>query len=82
MNTEICIAQLKAISHAIRFWIIESRKDIRANPTEQDLIPYLKTMPVCPSGGTAATFSYSYRLGTAADPPLCNIQSSTHVLPP
>jgi hypothetical protein len=80
MNTEICIAQLKAIDLAIKIWAIEARKSAFATVAEADITPYLKNPVVCPSGGT--TFSDSYSLETVADPPVCLKDPATHRLPP
>jgi hypothetical protein len=80
MNTEICIAQLKAIKHAIRFWAIESRHSIAAVVTEQNILPYLQNPVVCPSGGTS--FANSYTITDASDLPYCRRVPESHQLPP
>ena len=80
MNTEICIAQLEAINHAIRFWAIEARRYSFAAVTEQDITPYLKNPIVCPSGGT--TFADSYAITDVSDPPYCQKVPQVHHLPP
>jgi len=80
MNTEICIANLQAIQHAIKLWAIETRHSVTAAVTEQDITPYLKNPVVCPSGGT--TFADSYALTDVASPPECIKVPQTHKLAP
>jgi len=80
MNTEICIAQLQAINHAIRFWAIEARRSEFAAVTEQDVTPYLINPVICPSGGTV--FADSYSITDVASPPYCIKVPQTHRLPP
>lgn len=69
-----CIANLRLIYAAKEAWALEKNKADTDTPTEQDLLPYIKTgiFPVCPSGGT-------YTIGTVGQPPTCSIPG--HVLP-
>lgn len=80
MNTEICIAQLQAIRHAIRFWAIEARRSESSTVTELDVEPYLHGTFSCPSGGTV--FADSYCLTDVASRPCCLKAPLLHKLPP
>lgn len=80
MNTEICIAQLMAIKHAVRFWAIETRRSVTAVVTASDIFPYLNGEPACPSGGTS--FADSYVLTDVITSPACQKVPQTHKLPP
>lgn len=48
----VCIMNLKRIDAAKQKWAMENKKQAKDVPTEQDLAPYLGTMPICPNGGT------------------------------
>ncbi len=59
LHTEKCLPQLQQIYFAQGLWAIENQKpSFGSGVTEQDLIPYMKTLPICPSGGSSFADSY------------------------
>jgi prepilin-type N-terminal cleavage/methylation domain-containing protein len=74
-----CINNLRQIDGAVQQWALENKQIASATVGSGDVLPYLKSATICPSGGT--TFADSYTLATAADKPSCKQVSSTHVLP-
>ena len=74
-----CINNLRQIDGAVQQWALENKQDPTASAVATDVLPYLKSEVVCPSGGT--TFADSYTLATVADKPECQKNSSDHVLP-
>jgi prepilin-type N-terminal cleavage/methylation domain-containing protein len=64
-----CINNLRQIDGAVQQWALENKQASTASPGSADVLPYLKSSVVCPSGGT--TFSDSYTLATVADKPVC-----------
>jgi prepilin-type N-terminal cleavage/methylation domain-containing protein len=80
-----CINNLRLIDSSKQQWALEQRKQNSDSPAGTDLQPYLGRgsngeLPSCPVDGTQ-TFSTSYNQGTVGLKPLCNIVSSSHVLP-
>jgi hypothetical protein len=68
-----CINNLRQIDGAKQQWALENRKTAEAQPTAQDLAPYLKSgIPQCPSGG-------AYTVGAVGHVPTCN--QTGHSLP-
>jgi hypothetical protein len=63
-----CMNNLRQIEAAKNEWALETSKTTGAEPTEQDLLPYLTggAFPVCPSGGV-------YTIGAIGTPPSCSI---------
>jgi hypothetical protein len=62
-----CINNLRQIDGATQTWVIEKQKDTNAVPAWNDILPYLKSPPKCPSGGT-------YTLGSVSRMPTCSIR--------
>ena len=67
-----CINNLRQIDAAKNQWALEKGKKPTDVPTTQDLLPYLRSWPVCPAGGT-------YTIGAVGEIPTCSIPS--HKLP-
>jgi hypothetical protein len=61
-----CIANLRQIDGAKEQWSVDKKRKPGADVSMRELVPkYLKTMPVCPAGG-------SYTPGRLGTPPLCS----------
>ena len=67
-----CINNLRQLDAAKNEWALEKGKTATDVPTKADLLPYLRSWPVCPQGGT-------YTIGTVGDKPTCSIPG--HELP-
>ena len=67
-----CINNLRQLDGAKQEWALEKGKKATDVPTKEDLLPYLKSWPVCPQGGT-------YTINSVADEPTCSIPG--HKLP-
>ena len=67
-----CINNLRQIDGAKNEWALEKGKKATDVPTKSDLLPYLRSWPVCPQGGT-------YTLGAVNEKPTCSIPG--HELP-
>jgi len=67
-----CINNLRQIDAAKNEWALEKGKTNGDVPTKEDLLPYLRSWPVCPAGGT-------YTINAVGVPPTCSIPG--HVLP-
>ena len=85
-QTNACINNLRLIDAAKQQWALEMRMPSSSNPGEADLMPYLvrgdsERVPVCPSGGTDATFADSYTINNVVTAPACLIVPATHLLP-
>src|SRR5215831_18295092 len=61
-----CINNLRQIDGATQTWAIENQKDTNGVPTWNDITPYMKCHPKCPSGGT-------YTLGSISRMPTCSV---------
>ena len=80
-----CINNLRLIDASKQQWALEQKKQTTDSPAGSDLQPYLgrgangelPTCPVDPQNG----FATSYTPNTVGVPPLCQIVSSSHVLP-
>ena len=68
----VCIGNLREIDAGENEWALENHKNIGDVPTKQDLLPYVRSWPVCPSGGT-------YTINAVGTPPTCSI--SGHAIP-
>jgi hypothetical protein len=67
-----CVNNLRQLDAAKNEWALEKGKTNGAVPTKEDLLPYLRSWPVCPAGGT-------YTINAVGVPPTCSIPG--HVLP-
>ncbi|HTX21820.1 MAG TPA: hypothetical protein VMD27_08190 [Candidatus Aquilonibacter sp.] len=67
-----CINNLRQIDAAKEQWALENGKKVGDVPTKDDLLPYLPSWPVCPSGGT-------YSINAIGENPTCSIPG--HELP-
>jgi len=81
-----CINNLRQIDAAKQQWAIELRQPGGVTPNETDIGPYLNrsgstTNVICPAGGLTATFASSYTMNEVTNPPACQIQAISHVLP-
>jgi prepilin-type N-terminal cleavage/methylation domain-containing protein len=80
-----CINNLRLIDSSKQQWALEQRQQSSATPAGSDLQPYLgrgangelPSCPVDPQNG----FGTSYTPGNISVKPLCQIVSSTHILP-
>jgi prepilin-type N-terminal cleavage/methylation domain-containing protein len=77
-NRTTCINNLRQIDSAAQQWALEQQKGTSAVPDPADVLPYLKHVVICPSGGT--TFSDSYTLSVVTNRPVCK-KAADHVLP-
>jgi prepilin-type N-terminal cleavage/methylation domain-containing protein len=82
-----CINNLRLVDAAKQQWALEQRKQTTDTPDSSgtDLQPYLGRgangeLPSCPVD-SASAFTSSYTPGAVGTKPLCNIVSSTHILP-
>src|SRR3954463_8833236 len=64
-----CINNLRQIDGAVQQWALENKKDAAAVVVKADVLPYLKSEPACPAGGT--TFDDSYAITTVAVAATC-----------
>ncbi|HEX5399756.1 MAG TPA: hypothetical protein VFY06_11995, partial [Verrucomicrobiae bacterium] len=67
-----CINNLRQIDAAKNEWALEKHKTATDVPTKENLLPYLRSWPVCPDGGT-------YTIGAVGEKPTCSIPG--HKLP-
>ena len=74
-----CINNLRQIDGAVQQWALENKQPSTGSPAITDVLPYMKSSVICPSGGTS--FTDSYTLGTVAAKPSCLLVSGTHILP-
>jgi prepilin-type N-terminal cleavage/methylation domain-containing protein len=80
-----CINNLRLIDSSKQQWALEQRKQSTDAPQSSDLQPYLGrgsngALPSCPVD-TTYTFTTSYTPNNMGTPPVCNLVSSTHILP-
>ena len=72
-----CINNMRLIDHAKQQWVIAANKlDTDTPDLTTDIVPYLKSAPSCPAGGT-------YTVGNVITSPTCSKSASPdyHVLP-
>jgi prepilin-type N-terminal cleavage/methylation domain-containing protein len=78
-----CINNLRQIDGAVQQWALENKQASTVTPLATDVLPYLKSSVVCPSGGT--TFANSYTLAAVSLKPTCTSTgggaAAGHVLP-
>ncbi len=67
-----CINNLRQLDAAKNEWALEKGKKAGDVPTQEDLLHYLRSWPVCPSGGT-------YSINAVGEPPTCSVPG--HKLP-
>ncbi len=80
-----CINNLRLIDSSKQQWALEQRKQTTDTPAGTDLQPYLGRgangeLPTCPVD-SQNTFATSYTANAVGTPPVCQIVSSTHILP-
>jgi prepilin-type N-terminal cleavage/methylation domain-containing protein len=80
-----CINNLRLIDSSKQQWALEQRKQSTDTPAGTDLQPYLGRgvngeLPACPVDPQNA-FSSSYTANSVGTTPVCQIVSSSHVLP-
>ena len=73
-----CINNLRQIDAATQEWAVAQRAAPSDVPNYSDIVPYMKNVVVCPSGGT--TMSDSYTLSPVTNVPSCK-KVVDHVLP-
>jgi len=71
-----CISNLRQIDGAIQQWALDTKQGDTATVTAADILPYLKSQVVCPSGGK--TFADSYSVTTVQAKPTCLQKPATH----
>jgi len=76
-----CINNPRQIDGAAQQLALENKLAASSTVTTADLIPYLKAAPVCPAGGSSATFESSYKPELSTNS-TCKIDAANHVLPP
>ena len=64
-----CIENLTLIDNSIQQWALEAHKQSGTPVSSADIQPYIKRLPVCPSGGT--TFADSYEMTVTDTSPVC-----------
>src|SRR6187401_1539893 len=74
-----CINNLRQIDGAVQQWALENKQLSSAVPTEANITPYMKAVPICPAGGP--TFAASYNMTAVSNSPTCLFVPSTHILP-
>lgn len=62
-----CAARLRQLDHAKILWAEMANKTTNDTPTMDDLSPYLRGIPSCPSGGTY-TMTHVGELSTCSIP--------------
>jgi prepilin-type N-terminal cleavage/methylation domain-containing protein len=83
-QTNQCIDNLRMIDAAKQQWALEQGRVGTAVPQGSDIQPYLGRgggeLPICPVD-PQWSFATSYNMQNCQSQPLCQIVSSTHVLP-
>jgi prepilin-type N-terminal cleavage/methylation domain-containing protein len=80
-----CINNLRQIDSAKQQWALETGQQTSATPADSNIQPYMGRgtageLPTCPVD-PEQTFDHSYTAGNVGTKPVCNIVSSTHILP-
>ena len=80
-----CINNLRLIDSSKQQWALEQKKVSTDTPQGTDLQPYLGRgnngeLPTCPVD-SQNSFTTSYTPNAVGTPPVCQIVSSSHVLP-
>jgi len=81
----MCIDNLRQIDDAKQQWALENGKTSADQPVDSDIQPYLGrgvrgVLPWCPADNSKS-FTASYKINQIQTPPICNISSTTHILP-
>jgi prepilin-type N-terminal cleavage/methylation domain-containing protein len=84
-----CINNLRQIDSAKQQWALETKQITTVTPAATDLQTYLVRgtvgpLPLCPAGGTSATFATCYTINDIGTAPVCQIAPSgtgAHALP-
>ena len=81
-----CINNLRQIDGAKQQWALETKQNGASTPTDADLQTYLVRgasgyLPICPAGGTGATFASCYTVNDVATAVACQIVPVAHLLP-
>src|ERR1035437_10144751 len=71
-----CINNLRQIDGAIQQWALETKAAATATVGNSDVLPYLKSAVMCPSGGT--DFANSYAISDVQTKPTCKLVAATH----
>jgi len=85
-QSNACINNLRQIDGAKQQWALETKQNGAATPTDADLQTYLVRgaagfLPICPAGGTGATFASCYTVNDVATAVACQIVPADHLLP-
>jgi len=80
-----CINNLRLIDSSKQQWALEQRQQSSSSPAGTDLQPYLGRgsngeLPSCPVD-PQSSFATSYTANNVATKPVCQILSTSHVLP-
>jgi len=80
-----CINNLRLVDASKQQWALEQKKQSTDTPASTDLQPYLGRgsngeLPTCPVD-PGNSFTTSYTVNGVGIPPICQILSSSHVLP-
>lgn len=79
-QTNNCINNLRQIDAAKQEWALETKQAPSANPGFSDISPFLKSVVICPSGGSTGTFATTYSINDLNTKPTCRVET-THFLP-
>jgi prepilin-type N-terminal cleavage/methylation domain-containing protein len=80
-----CINNLRQIDGAKQQWALENKVAATASPGDTDIQPYMGrgsagTLPICPAD-SSKSFDTSYTVNNVQTAPVCQVVSSTHLLP-
>ena len=75
-----CINNLRQIEGAKQQWALETKQPTNALPVFTDISGYLKSIVVCPSGGSTADFASTYEINDVSTKPSCQVSPVTHLL--
>lgn len=70
-ETKVCVSNLRQFHAAKDQWAMETAQPGNAEPSLEDLKPYLKRTSDCPGGGT-------YTLGQVQNTPSCSVGGTHH----
>ena len=83
-QTNLCIDNLRMIDASKQQWALENGEVATSSPLATDIQPYLGKgdgqLPLCPLD-PQQTFATSYIIENCQTSPVCQIISSTHILP-
>ncbi len=77
-RTSACINNLRQIDSAKEQYAMAYNSGADYVPVAANIQEYVKTLPVCPAGGT--TFADSYSINVMGTNPTCLKSAATHVL--